>query len=170
MKDHYQMKNVLRYLLVAVTFLLVSSTAHAATPADKVVSINYKSAAVETVLNDISKQSGLNFFYSAEQAKRWPKITVRITNKPAEEAVRKIAELLNCSYEIKDNFVRLTEKTSTSSKVVSLRGTVRDNDGSPLPGVQSGTRIPVRQPSPRKTVRSSCILQYLPISSSPSSV
>lgn len=135
MEDHYQMKNVLRYLYVAVTFLLMSSTLYAATPADKLVNINYKSAAVETVLNDISKQSGLNFFYSAEQARRWPKITVRITNKPAEEAIRKIAELLNCSYEIKGNFVRLTEKTSTSSKIVSLRGTVRDNDGSPLPGV-----------------------------------
>ena len=134
MKNYHLPKCVLRHILLVVALALLPMGLKAATPADKLVNVNHKTAAVETVFDDISKQSGLNFFYSSEMAKEWPKITIRATKKPAEEVIRQVAELIGCSYKITGNIVTVSPM-ERSGRERTVKGVVRDENGEVLVGV-----------------------------------
>ena len=78
------MRGIRQLTLLTLMLLFASVTVKAAMPADTPVSINYKSESVVNVLKDVQRQSGLNFFYSAELAKEWPRITIKLT-KPRQK-------------------------------------------------------------------------------------
>lgn len=114
--------------------LMLPLSALASMPADTRVSLNAKSVPVEDVLKQLKQQSGLNFVYSSDLAKTWPKITIRATKKPVEEVIGEIAGLIGCSYEIKGNIVTITRQ-KVSGRERTIKGYVRDESGDPLIGV-----------------------------------
>ena len=67
--------NALKKVLFAFAMTIVSSTILAAPDIDTKVTVVIKSTPVETVLASIQKQAGLNFVYSSDLAKTWPKVT-----------------------------------------------------------------------------------------------
>ena len=134
MKKTELLRGIRQLMLATLLLLSASVTAMAAGPADTPVSINFKSEQVTTVLKEVQRQSGLNFFYSAELAKEWPRITIRMTKKPAEEVVAKIASLIGCEYTMKSNIVTIS-KQKLSGRERIIKGHVRDSDGELLVGV-----------------------------------
>ena len=134
MKKTELLRGIRQLMLATLLLLSASVTAMAAGPADTPVSINFKSEQVTTVLKEVQRQSGLNFFYSAELAKDWPRITIRMTKKPAEEVVAKIASLIGCEYTMKSNIVTIS-KQKLSGRERIIKGHVRDSDGELLVGV-----------------------------------
>ena len=134
MKKTELLRDIRQLMLATLLLLSASVTAMAAGPADTPVSINFKSEQVTTVLKEVQRQSGLNFFYSAELAKEWPRITIRMTKKPAEEVVAKIASLIGCEYTMKSNIVTIS-KQKLSGRERIIKGHVRDSDGELLVGV-----------------------------------
>ncbi len=128
------MRGIRQLTLLTLMLLLASVTVKAAMPADTPVSINYKSESVVNVLKDVQRQSGLNFFYSAELAKEWPRITIKLTKTPAKDAVEQIVRMIGCEYSIKSNIVTIS-KQKLSGRERTIRGHVRDNDGELLVGV-----------------------------------
>lgn len=128
------MRGIRQLTLLTLMLLFASVTVKAAMPADTPVSINYKSESVVNVLKDVQRQSGLNFFYSAELAKEWPRITIKLTKTPAKDAVEQIVRMIGCDYSIKSNIVTIS-KQKLSGRERTIRGHVRDNDGELLVGV-----------------------------------
>lgn len=130
-RNNHKLKNLLLFLFCIGTWHAID--AKAAPPTGKVVTVDFKSASVETVLKAIQKQTDLSFVYSYEQAESWPKITIRATKKPVEEVIGQIAGLTGCSYEIKGNVVMIAP-LKNSGKERTITGLVLDDDGNPLPG------------------------------------
>ncbi len=119
-------------LLLIVMFMFLPSGVNAEVPQDKIISVDYKSTLVETVLQDIQKQTGLSFVYRVELVKTWPRITVRLINKPARYVIDHIASLIKCSYEINNGIVTIMPAANVNAQIT---GNVTDEHGSPLEAV-----------------------------------
>ena len=122
-----------RVVLLAVFGFLLPALAYAAGPADTKMSINVKSLPVEQVLDEIHRKAKLDFFYDAGLAKNWPKVTLRMTNKSAEEVIDQVTALIGCTYTIKGNIVTITQQ-KMSGKERTIKGYVRDESGEPIIG------------------------------------
>lgn len=127
-------KRFIGLLLLMTVMLLMPGKALAAMPADTKMSIDVKSTSVEQVLNEIHRKAKIDFFYDANLAKNWPKITLRAVNKTAEEIIGQVANLINCTYSVKGNIVTISQK-QLSGRERTVKGYVRDEDGELLVGV-----------------------------------
>lgn len=114
--------------------LMLPLSASASLPSDKKVTLNAKSVSVEDVFKQIKQQSGLNFVFSSDLAKTWPKVTIRATKKPVEDVIGQVVGLIGCSYEVKGNIVTITPQ-KVSGRERTIKGIVRDDSGEPLMGV-----------------------------------
>lgn len=132
MQEKHQKRFISSLLLF--TLLLLPISGRAAMPADTKMSIDVKSVPVEQVLNEIHRKAKIDFFYDANLAKEWPKITLRATNKTAEEIIGQVASLINCTYTVNGNIVTISQK-KLSGRERTVRGYVRDADGEILVGV-----------------------------------
>ena len=81
------------FLALALAFVSVA-TALAAPDIDTKVTVSFNSAPVETVLASLQKQTGLNFVYSSDLAKTWPKVTIQARKRPAQEVIRDLVNLI----------------------------------------------------------------------------
>ena len=127
-------KRFIGLLLLMTVMLLMPGKALASMPADTKMSIDVKSTSVEQVLNEIHRKAKIDFFYDANLAKNWPKITLRAVNKTAEEIIGQVANLINCTYSVKGNIVTIFQK-QLSGRERTVKGYVRDEDGELLVGV-----------------------------------
>ena len=127
-------KRFIGLLLLMTVMLLMPGKALASMPADTKMSIDVKSTSVEQVLNEIHRKAKIDFFYDANLAKNWPKITLRAVNKTAEEIIGQVANLINCTYSVKGNIVTISQK-QLSGRERTIKGYVRDEDGELLVGV-----------------------------------
>lgn len=127
-------KRFIGLLLLMTVMLLMPGKALASMPADTKMSIDVKSTSVEQVLNEIHRKAKIDFFYDANLAKNWPKITLRAVNKTAEEIIGQVANLINCTYSVKGNIVTFFQK-QLSGRERTVKGYVRDEDGELLVGV-----------------------------------
>ena len=127
-------KRFIGLLLLMTVMLLMPGKALASMPADTKMSIDVKSTSVEQVLNEIHRKAKIDFFYDANLAKNWPKITLRAVNKTAEEIIGQVANLINCTYSVKGNIVTISQK-QLSGRERTIKGYVRDDEGDPLIGV-----------------------------------
>lgn len=110
---------------------------------DTKVTIDFKSAAVPVVLQEIKQQSGVNFFYSDELAETWPKVTISARQQPVEDVVGQLAELIKCSYKVSGNIVTFSRQ-ARPGRVGKVKGVVYDESGEPVIGAQIrvvGTKI-----------------------------
>lgn len=127
-------KRFIGLMLLMTVMLLMPGKALASMPADTKMSIDVKSTSVEQVLNEIHRKAKIDFFYDANLAKNWPKITLRAVNKTAEEIIGQVANLINCTYSVKGNIVTIFQK-QLSGRERTVKGYVRDEDGELLVGV-----------------------------------
>ena len=126
--------NALKKVLFAFAMTIVSSTILAAPDIDTKVTVVIKSTPVETVLASIQKQAGLNFVYSSDLAKTWPKVTIQARKRPAEEVIRDLVNLIECQYIVKGNIVSISA-LQLSGKTRRISGSVCDASGEFLMGV-----------------------------------
>ena len=127
--------NLLKKAFLAFALTLMSVAMVSAAPdIDTKVTVSFKSASVETVLESLQKQTGLNFVYSSDLAKTWPKVTIQARKRPAEEVIRDLVNLIECQYTVKGNIVSISAQ-QLSGRTRTISGYVRDADGEPLIGV-----------------------------------
>ena len=134
-------KRFIGLLLLMTVMLLMPGKALASMPADTKMSIDVKSTSVEQVLNEIHRKAKIDFFYDANLAKNWPKITLRAVNKTAEEIIGQVANLINCTYSVKGNIVTISQK-QLSGRERTVKGYVRDEDGKVRECVHAGRSMP----------------------------
>lgn len=130
-------KSVSRCLsaILAIWMLMVAGTsAVMAQNIRKPVTMNVTAQPVKTVLAEIKKQTGLNFIYSTDLAKTWPKVTVKVQNVPASRVLDLVLAEAGCRYDVDGNLVTITRRVS-GARVRTVMGHVTDETGEPLPGV-----------------------------------
>ena len=123
-----------RRLLSLVFMMLLSLSVSAQTTSKKQVTLDMQNVTVKEFFAEVKKQTGLNFIYDADEAAKWPKISIKVQKRPVEEAIDQMATSIGCKYNIKDNIVTVT-KQEFSGRTRTIQGYVRDTDGQPLVGV-----------------------------------
>ena len=112
------------------------------------ISLHHQNIELESVLDEIKKQSGFSFFYSPEVIESNKLVSVSVNEQELSKALDIIFKGTNINFEIKDKkiflFAKPTNETSSTQKRRTLFGAVTDEAGIPLIGASvhiEGTTI-----------------------------
>lgn len=119
-------------LFFGLLFLVLSLSARAL-PSDKNVTLNLNNVSMETLLEEIKKQTGVNFLYNAQAFKDVENVSVKATNEPWSSVLQRILTSRGFTYGMKDDIVviRKNKELQTPKK---LSGKVLDEKGDPMIG------------------------------------
>ena len=139
MRKEMQKSNlVLRIWAVLALMLMLSigSTVSAQTQdVDKmVVTLSMKQTEMKTFLDEVSKQTGLQFDVTPELLSQAEKVNIDAQAQPVRAVLGQVFNKTGFSYSIDGNSVKLVRKP-TQEKRKGVYGQVTDKDGLPLPGV-----------------------------------
>jgi TonB-linked SusC/RagA family outer membrane protein len=136
---YHKMLLIMRLTTVILIASLMQVTA--ATFAQR-ITIEQKNIPLKSVLKEIRKQSGFDFFYDGKIISDDQKIDISIHNVSIEEALRSTFSGLDLSYEIEGKKVAIKKKSMASfiEKIklylddIKVSGLVTDENGRPLIG------------------------------------
>jgi TonB-linked SusC/RagA family outer membrane protein len=143
-----------KFLLVMklTTIILIAAVMQvsAASYAQK-VTIEKKSASLESVFKELRKQTGYDFFFDRNSMLKATPVTISVQNAELKDVLEQLFEHQQLSFSIESNTVIVKEKTPSfldkiinSFTVIDLRGRILDDKGTPLPGATvkiKGTNI-----------------------------
>ena len=121
-------------MVVILLMTMLTLNVAAQSMKDKTVTLDMTQVTVKQFFAEVKKQTGLNFIYSAELAKSFPKVTVKAQNKPVRQVLNEVMNSINCTYDVEGNIVTVTRKLS-GARTRTVSGVVKDDTGEPLPGV-----------------------------------
>ena len=128
-------KKLLQCLVLMFISLLARPTlSMSQQPLDKHVNITLKKVTVKQLLDELNRQTGLNFVGNAEQLATLPPVSVDHRNKSVRELLDNVLGSIGCTYEMQGNVV--TVKCPQSGKARLLTGFVGDEHGEPLTGAR----------------------------------
>ena len=101
------------------------------------VNLNFTSTPVSQVLRAISKQTGLDFVYSNSQLESMGDITIKASNEPVGEVLKRMLSSTGFTFKFdKNTIIVQQDKKRSDSKIDGyVVGVVTDANGNPLPGV-----------------------------------
>ena len=132
-------KRWLLYFLVAVC---CTFSTWALPSQDKTVTLNLHNVSIETVLDAVKKQTGVNMLYNSQMFKGVPPVSINAKNEKWEVALKLILNPQGFDYVVKDGIV-VVRKLQTEKRDNRIRGTVIDSNKEPIPGasiIVKGTR------------------------------
>ena len=121
-------------MVVILLMTMLTLNVAAQSVKDKTVTLDMTQVTVKQFFAEVKKQTGLNFIYSAELAKTFPKVAVKAQNRPVRQVLNEVMNKINCVYDVEGNIVTVTRKIS-GARTRTVSGTVKDDAGDPLPGV-----------------------------------
>lgn len=133
-KRNEHVRPELKYLIMTkLTMLLIFGLSAGAFASGKAqnITINMSNAALEAVLEEVSKQSDLRLFYDQNIVRDLRINRLNISNASVSSILNKALRGKNLSFQIVNGTIIISEKQQTDR---SISGTVRDADG-PLQGV-----------------------------------
>ncbi len=125
------------------TFLLVASflSVSAASVAQK-ITVQFKNAPLQIVINAIQAQSGYGFVYNEKLLENAGPVSINVRNVNIDQALEQAMKDQNLVYFVKDKVVTIKAKTPAviekgmaNPDPITITGTVKDDKGQPLPGV-----------------------------------
>ena len=138
------MRNLLLVILISASSVWASDSYSQNTQ----LKLSATEGTIESIFNQISKQSRLEFFYNTNILNAKEKVSLSIKQGTLDEILKEILGE-RYSYTIKDRYVLITKNKTESAEqneVVVVKGVVRDMKGNVLPGVSvvlKGTTIGV---------------------------
>lgn len=135
-------KRWLLFLVVAV-YCAISSSTWAAPSQDKTVTLDLKNVSIETFLDAVKKQAGVNLLYNSQMFSGSSKVSVKAKNEKWETVLKKVLNPRGFDYVMKDDIVVIRQLKEDQSSENRIRGTVLDSNGEPIPGATvmvQGTR------------------------------
>lgn len=104
------------------------------------VSLNLSQVKLEDVFTSITKQTGYTFAYTRPTVDPSEKTSIKVTDVDLNVALKELFKETNVSYEIRDNRIFLTRKSTTSAKQnvrtekYTVSGIISDSSGEGLLG------------------------------------
>ncbi len=138
------LRQILLVMRITTLILLTALLQVSASSLAQKISIDKKNASIQTILNEISEQSGYDFFYDANALKKIKPISINVKNTDLDDAIKKSLEGLPLSYSIDNKTVvikeakaslldRVSNAVSAVFRNIDVRGRVLDEKGQPLP-------------------------------------
>lgn len=130
-----------RWLLFFLVALQCTFSAWALPLADHTVTLNLKSVPIETFLDEVKKQAGVNLLYNSQMFADVPHITVTAKSEKWETLLKRVLNPHGFDYVVKNDIVVIRKQEQQSDN--RIRGTVVDATGEPIPGasvIVKGTR------------------------------
>lgn len=134
------LRKLFRCLLIAAGVLLMLSVK--AQDADKTVSLNLKNVRLSDALNEVRKQTAVNFIYSIDDLNRYPHITINVNKKQLTEVLNLLLKGTDMQYTIENGTVIIKRKpgesissTKAVDSLIKINGVVESAKGTPLTGV-----------------------------------
>ncbi|MDR0765895.1 MAG: SusC/RagA family TonB-linked outer membrane protein [Odoribacteraceae bacterium] len=94
---------------------------------------------MKTILEKIREQTGRVVIYNDDRLTGRPKVVANFTDTPVEEVLSKVLQGSGMTYKFVDEYIVIVPGTIVDDqgqvRQVTIRGTVREKDGTPLPGV-----------------------------------
>jgi len=108
------------------------------------VTLNEKSASLESIFKKITRQTNYHFVFTKELLKKSNKVTIEIKNTLLNEALKQVFSNQPLDYTIYDTQVIIKDKDTVKEAAISvniqeqetyvINGSVTDEKGEPLPG------------------------------------
>ena len=105
----------------------------AQTSTDKPVTLSLQKANVKDFFREMKRLTGLDFICGSELVRQLPLVTVSVKDVPAERVLSDVLGQIGCKYTIDGSIVTITHRDQTG-RTRHIEGTVRDDQGEPLPG------------------------------------
>ena len=131
-----------RWLLCFFVAMCCTLSTWALPSQDKTVTLNLRNVSVETALDAVKKQTGVNMLYNSQMFKGVPPVSVNAKNERWEVALKLILNPQGFDYVVKDGIV-VIRKMQTEKRENRIRGMVVDANREPIPGasiIVKGTR------------------------------
>lgn len=131
-----------RWLLCFLVAVCYTFSAWALPFQDKTVTLNLRNVSIETALDAVKKQTGVNMLYNSQMFKGVPPVSINAKNEKWEVALKLILNPQGFDYVVKDGIV-VIRKQQTEKSDNRIRGTVVDANREPIPGasiIVKGTR------------------------------
>lgn len=129
------MKFKMRISFFIASFVLLQLSANDVM-SQKRVEFDYKEVPLKHILDEIKSQTGYQFFYNVREVNDTQKTSLAAYKETTLEVLNKLGKLANFDFKIKENQIVLTKRVrlKPSSQDKEVNGTVKDNEGQPLPG------------------------------------
>ncbi|QIU93656.1 SusC/RagA family TonB-linked outer membrane protein [Bacteroides faecium] len=131
-----------RWLLCFLVAMCCTFSAWALPSQDKTVTLKLHNVSIETVLDAVKKQTGVNMLYNSQMFKGVPPVSINAKNEKWEIALKLILNPQGFDYAVKDGIV-VIRKMQAEKRENRIRGMVTDSNKEPIPGasiIVKGTR------------------------------
>lgn len=131
-----------RWLLCFLVAVCCTFSTWALPSQDKTVTLNLHNVPIETVLDAVKKQTGVNMLYNSRMFKGVPPVSINAKNEKWEVTLKLILNPQGFDYVVKDGIV-VVRKLQTEKRDNRIHGTVIDSNKEPIPGasvIVKGTR------------------------------
>lgn len=131
-----------RWLLCFLVAMCCTFSAWALPSQDKTVTLKLHNVSIETVLDAVKKQTGVNMLYNSQMFKGVPPISIDAKNERWDIALKLLLNPQGFDYVVKDGIV-VIRKMQTEKRENRVRGIVVDSNKEPIPGasiIVKGTR------------------------------
>lgn len=122
----------LTLFLCCVSMLQVSAMSYAQSGT---VNIRVKQAAVTEIFQIIESQSGYTFVYNNEQVNRLKPVSMDVIDAQISSILDECLAGSGLKYDLVEKVIVIRQGNSLPQSTISIQGTVKDKEGSPLPGV-----------------------------------
>ena len=93
------------------------------------VTLNVNNETVENVLGDLSKQTGLKFFYDQSVVDNAPYVTIHAVDVPLQTVLNEIGAQTQLSFNRDNNTIVVGKIRSEHQRTITIKGTVLDSNG-----------------------------------------
>ena len=127
-------KTILKRCLALMAFLVMAISMPAQTLDNTRITVHMKDVTVKQFLDEVKRQTKIQFLYNADELKSLSRVTVNETNAPTRQVMNKVMRQIGCQSEENNGIVTITPlKRNNGERTV--KGIVKDNEGNPLIGV-----------------------------------
>lgn len=135
-------RRIWRIIRLIWTILIVTNfQVQAQDDTQKKITLNYENASLETIFNDITKQTEYTFFYNVILIKNARPVSIHVQDSSLEKVLKIIFKDQDLSYEIKSIDKRVAVKKSATSNLnnspkssITVKGRLIDENGAAMVG------------------------------------
>ncbi|MBQ6031473.1 MAG: TonB-dependent receptor plug domain-containing protein, partial [Prevotella sp.] len=96
------------------------------------ITVNMKDVTVKQFLDEVKRQTKIQFLYNADELKGLPRVTVNETNAPTRQVMNKVMQRIGCQCEESNGIVTITPLKRSAGGKNTISGVVVDEKGDPM--------------------------------------
>ena len=125
-------KTIMKRCLTLMACFVVAISLSAQTLDNTRITVNMKDVTVKQFLDEVKRQTKIQFLYNADELKGLPRVTVNETNAPTRQVMNKVMQRIGCQCEESNGIVTITPLKRNAGGKNTISGVVVDEKGDPM--------------------------------------